>query len=85
MIRTWGSSNDCIGGLQHFPTRYDGQGNFWCITPGTCRAGGPAVRCSFNGGHTWPFATTVQWARLIYEFFANNPLLLEGETKLPDA
>ena len=81
VMDTWGISNDCVGGPQYFPTRYDGQGQFWCIAAaGTCRQGGPVVRCSFAGGHTWPFGTTVQWARTIWEFFANNPLVLAGET-----
>jgi hypothetical protein len=82
-MNTWGISNNCIGQSQHFPTRYDGQNGFWCIAPeGTCRQGGPVVRCSFNGGHTWPFATTLQWATLVWEFFSNNPLLLAEEMEL---
>ena len=46
MIRTWGSANDCIGGLQHFPTRYDGEGNFWCVRPSVRPSARPSVRPS---------------------------------------
>ena len=77
----WGTANDCVGEGRLYPTRYEGQGSFWCMaSEGTCRAGGPVVRCAFQGGHTWPFATTVQWARTIWEFFSGNPLTDETRT-----
>merc|ERR1719265_2063306 len=50
----WKSSNGCTGKAFHYPTQYDGQKKFYCVSEGTCK-GGDVVRCSWQGGHNWLF------------------------------
>merc|ERR1740130_1268446 len=76
-MAAWGPANLCSGQPFHYPTPYDGDTDFWCFaSEGQCAA--PTVRCSFRGGHTWPFGSggnnREKYARLVWDFFRQNPL-----------
>lgn len=58
----WTTANGCSGSGSHWPTKYDGYKDFWCISEGTC-TGGDVIRCMWSGGHNWLFndATANGW------------------------
>ncbi len=78
---TLGCAND---GIEHYPTRFDGIADFYCVRPhGRCQrpgdgANAEVVRCYHNGGHSWPW-TIQMWfgefffAEFIFEFFDRHP------------
>merc|ERR1719401_482543 len=48
----WKNANGCSGPSRHYPTRYDGIKDLWCVSEGSC-VGGDVVRCAYKGGHNW--------------------------------
>lgn len=72
------AANGCEGdsGWRHYPTKFDGLTSLYCVEPfGRCNTAGPTVRCTFAGGHTWPFgngaASRRSYALMVWEFFTN--------------
>lgn len=69
--------NGCRGEVEHYPTRFDGDTDLYCVMPGgsTCAGGNIVVRCSHRLGHTWPFgngaANREKYALLTWEFFSS--------------
>jgi polyhydroxybutyrate depolymerase len=48
----WRKANGCTGSTSHYPTKFDGQYQLYCVSTGSC-TNGDVVRCSWNGGHNW--------------------------------
>lgn len=63
----WKKSNGCSGASSHYPTPFDGQSSFWCVSEGTC-SGGDVIRCSWNGGHNWLFNNAKSNGQLVTDF-----------------
>jgi len=61
----WKSSNNCDNQASHWPTKYDGQKDFYCVSE--CSAGN-VVRCSWNGGHNWLFNNPTANGWLVTDF-----------------
>jgi len=79
----YAEANGCRGELSvHYPTRFDGDTDLWCVTYEACSKN--TVRCSFTGGHTWPFGNGIdnreKYALLIWEFFTAASKMKEGAT-----
>jgi poly(3-hydroxybutyrate) depolymerase len=80
----WAATLGCEGGIEHYPTRFDGLADFYCVRPhGRCQrpgdgANAEVVRCYHNGGHSWPW-TIQMWfgefffAEFIFDFFDRHP------------
>ena len=79
LTRAWGIVNQCEGEehAYHYRTAHDGIDDFYCVAPyGQCQ-GGPVVRCSFGGAHTWPFDKQTEapyFGETVWAFFRANPL-----------
>ena len=69
--------NGCRGEPEHYPTRFDGETDLYCVMPrgSACGTGNTVVRCSHSLGHTWPFGNGVanreKYALLVWEFFSS--------------
>ena len=50
----WKAANECKGKARHWPTKFDGKHNFYCLSEGEC-SGGDVIRCMWDGGHNWLF------------------------------
>ena len=63
----WKKSNGCSGHARHYPTRFDGNKKFYCVSEGDC-SGGDVIRCAWNGGHNWLFNDATSNGALVAEF-----------------
>jgi len=61
----WKRANSCTSKLTHWPTKYDGQKKFNCMSECT---DGSVVRCSWNGGHDWLFGGGAANGWLVTDF-----------------
>ena len=63
----WMGVNGCKGAAVHWPTKWDGKDDFYCISEGDC-PGGDVVRCMWNGGHNWLFNSARPNGGLVTKF-----------------
>ena len=61
----WMKANGCDGKPGLWPTKYDGQKQFWCIK--LCSSGN-VVRCAWKGGHNWLFGDAASNGGLVTDF-----------------
>jgi poly(3-hydroxybutyrate) depolymerase len=89
-MERFATANRCDNrNTDHYPTEFDGRTDLYCVTPhGRCEDA-PVVRCTFTGGHTWPFgngdANRRRYALLIWEFFSVASKSTTGRPALPSA
>jgi hypothetical protein len=78
----YGVANGCSGEPEHYSTRFDGESNLYCVqvSGGRCTSGNPAIRCSYDKGHTWPFVDDARCSvwRVFEQKFALNEDLHRG-------
>lgn len=78
VLQAYSTANQCSGEPVHYRTPYDGASGLYCWAQygGSCKTGQHVIRCSWEGGHTWPFEETFQgkehFARLVWDFFVQN-------------
>ena len=87
IVAMWRQLDGCTGPAAHYPTKYDGQSELYCLREGSCSAGsagvGPldVVRCAWSGDHEIPGALDDDtpigpdyWGTyLIWKFFQDHP------------
>ena len=62
VLGRYAAANKCSGEVVHYRTPFDGDSGLYCWAQygANCITGQQVIRCSWEGGHTWPFEDTFQ-------------------------
>ena len=80
----WKAANECEGPAAHWPTQWDGEDDFYCISECPEET---VVRCMWDGGHNWLFNNAKANGGLVTKFLMQwtKPSHIGGGRSVGDA